>query len=86
MSVTLTPEVKQFLEKQVASGAYRDESEVLTETVRLLRDQQERFEKRLALLADLEQGIASLNAGRKTTTTATEILANMNSATCRATA
>lgn len=78
MSVTLTPEVKQFVEKQVASGAFRDESEVLTEAVRLLRDQQERVEKRLALLADLEQGLVSLDAGRGITTTATEILANMN--------
>jgi antitoxin ParD1/3/4 len=77
MSVTLTPEVQQFVQKQVASGAFRDESEVLTEAVRLLRDQQERVEKRLALLADLEQGIASLNAGRGITTSATEILANM---------
>ena len=78
MSVTLTQEVKQFVEKQVASGAFRDESEVLTEAVRLLRDQQERVEKRLALLADLEQGLVSLDAGRGITTTATEILANMN--------
>jgi putative addiction module CopG family antidote len=78
MSVTLTPEVRQFVDKQVASGAFRDESEVLTEAVRALRDRQERFEKRIALLADLQRGVASLQAGRGIRTTAKEILAEMN--------
>lgn len=75
MNLTLTPELQQFVDNQIASGAFRDQSEVLTEAVRVLRAQQERAEKRAALLADLEQGIQSLNQGRGVQTTASEILA-----------
>ena len=74
MTLTLTPEIQKYIELQIASGAYRDEEELLTEAVRALRAREERSERRAALVADLEQGIQSLEKGLGKETSAKEIL------------
>ena len=74
MTLTLTPEIQRYIEQQIASGAYRDECELLTEAVRALRAREERSERRAALVADLELGIQSLNQGKGKETTAKQIL------------
>jgi len=74
MTLTLTPEIQKYIELQIASGAYRDEGELLTEAVRALRAREERSERRAALVADLEQGIQSLEKGLGKETSAKQIL------------
>jgi len=74
MTLTLTPEIQKYIELQIASGAYRDEEELLTEAVRALRAREERSERRAALVADLEQGIQSLEKGLGKETSAKQIL------------
>ena len=56
METNLTPELAQFLTAAVASGKYRDESDVLKEAVRLLQRRDE-------LRAILEVGEKELDAG-----------------------
>ena len=75
MSLTFAPEIKLYIEHQIASGAYRDEGELLTEAIRALRAREERSERRAALVADLEQGIQSLDQGLSKMTSARQILA-----------
>ena len=50
MSVTFSTDLQQFIASQVASGAFRDQNELLAEAVRALRMRQEKAEKRVALL------------------------------------
>jgi putative addiction module CopG family antidote len=75
MPLTLAPEIKQYIDRQIASGAYRDEGELLTEAIRALRQREERGERRAALIDDLEQGIQSLDKGLGKPTSAKQILA-----------
>ena len=74
MSITLSPELQYFIDSQVAQGAFRDQNELIAEAVRLLRTRQETAEKRAALVADLEQGIRSLDQGLGEPTSAKTIL------------
>ena len=69
MNVSLTPELKQFVEKEVATGMYQTASEVVRAGLRRLREeQQSRALKTPATLADLEgdllKSAESLDAGR----------------------
>ncbi len=75
MNQTFTPEIQRYIESQIASGAYRNQDELLTEAVRVLRTRQERAERRAALIADLEQGIQSLDQGLGIEMTAKQLLA-----------
>ncbi len=75
MPLTLAPEIKQYMDLQIASGAYRDEGELVTEAIRALRQREERNERRAALMEDLEQGIQSLDQGLGQATSAKQILA-----------
>ena len=79
MSVTLSTDLQQFIASQVASGAFRDQNELLAEAVRALRMRQEKAEKRVALLNDLESGIQSLDRGLGEPTSAKQILAERRS-------
>ena len=75
MTLTLKPELQQYIANRVSMGAYRNEDEAIAEAVRALRDRDERAEKRAALIADLERGVESLDRGLGTQTSARDILA-----------
>jgi putative addiction module CopG family antidote len=55
----IEPHLSEFVEPQVASGRFRSPAEVVSEGLRLLREQ-ERL--RNALVADLQVGIDQLDA------------------------
>lgn len=59
MNVTLTPHLKEMVERKVASGLYADVSEVVREALRLMeaKDAGER------LRAEVERGFASIARG-----------------------
>lgn len=50
MNVSLTPEFAAFVDEAVASGDYVSASEVVREALRVLRDDKESEEAKLALL------------------------------------
>lgn len=77
MNLMLSPEIQQYIASQIAQGAYRDENELLTEAVQVLRLRHEKAEKRARLVADLELGIRSLDQGGGKATTAKQILADI---------
>ncbi|EGF93507.1 hypothetical UPF0156 family protein [Asticcacaulis biprosthecium C19] len=65
MNVSLTPELEDFVESRVRSGFYTSASEVVREALRLLAEQDVVKHKRLeALNAEIDKGLASLQAGR----------------------
>ncbi len=59
----IEPEFKEFVHREVASGKFRSERELVSEALRLL---QTRERKRDALIADLEVGIDQLDRGEGT--------------------
>ena len=63
MSVTLTPEQQRDVSEWIASGRYSSPEAVIGEALVALREKGEREARRTALLADLDQGLASLDAG-----------------------
>lgn len=63
MSVLLTPEQEQEVAERVASGRYPTGQAVIGEALAALREREELEAKRAALVADIEAGIASLDAG-----------------------
>ena len=65
VNVSITAELEDFIEQLVASGMYSSASEVVRAGLRLLRQQEELHEGRLAQLRDaLAQGTTDLDAGR----------------------
>ena len=66
MNVSLTPELERMVEAKVRSGSYASASEVVREGLRLLGRRDAREEAKLeALRADIQQGIDSAAAGRR---------------------
>jgi len=59
-NVAIPDELADYVEREVASGKYRSDGEVVAEGLRLL---QERERRRDALLADLQVGIDQLDHG-----------------------
>ena len=70
MNVSLTPELKKFVEKEVDSGLYQTASEVIRAGLRRLKEEREVRQMRLppATLEELEaqliQAVESLDAGK----------------------
>ena len=68
MNVSLTPELKDFVEQKVSSGLYKSESQVVREGLRLLVKSEAQPSFRVSsseeLLAKLQEGIDSLDAGK----------------------
>ena len=58
MSTTITPELEQIVQSLVATGDYRNEHEVLTEALELLR-------RRDVLRAEIQIGIEELDRGER---------------------
>jgi antitoxin ParD1/3/4 len=64
MNVSLTPELERRISQKVESGLYTTASEVVREGLRLLFEQDEAREQRLAKLrADIEFGLDQLDRG-----------------------
>ena len=64
MNVSLTPELEKIVQKKVASGMYNSASEVIREGLRLLAEQDELREVRLAeLRKKIDQGWESAQRG-----------------------
>jgi putative addiction module CopG family antidote len=62
MNVRLSPEHEALVREKIASGAYRDEAEVIGDALAALNQREE--ERRAALVAALEEGEADLREGR----------------------
>lgn len=60
MNVSLTPELEAFVEAAVKSGRYGSASEAVREGLRLLQEREAKF---LRLKKDIEDGLASGDAG-----------------------
>jgi Arc/MetJ-type ribon-helix-helix transcriptional regulator len=63
MTLTLTVEQEREVSERVASGRYPTGEAVIGEALAALREKEDREAGRAALLADLDQGLASLAAG-----------------------
>ena len=63
MNVSLTPKLEKLIQKKVQSGLYSSASEVVREALRVL-EQNDAYERKLReFRAELDRGIAELDAG-----------------------
>jgi antitoxin ParD1/3/4 len=60
MNLRLSPELEDLVREKVASGAYRDQEDVVAKALRLL----DVTDRRAALEAALDEGDADLREGR----------------------
>jgi antitoxin ParD1/3/4 len=64
MEITITPELEEYVASKVASGTYTSPSEVCEAALRLLEEQEEDREERLAAFnQELGHRMASLDRG-----------------------
>lgn len=64
MNVSLTPELEQLVAEKVESGRYTSASEVIREALRLLEEQDQLRQKRLAAVRQkIDRGLAQLDRG-----------------------
>jgi antitoxin ParD1/3/4 len=60
MNISLTPELEKFVHDKVASGRYHSASEVIREGLRLLEEQEQLREVKLAALREeIQKGLVS---------------------------
>ncbi len=65
MNVSLTPELNQFIAEKVAGGFYSSASEVIRESLRLLKQYDEVQKMKLQQLReDIREGLESLDRGK----------------------
>ena len=81
--LTFSPDVEQYVAGQLASGAFRSREELLTAALRNFRNRDEQAQKRVALIADLEAGRRSLDAGQGVVTNAAAILTSVRTNSAR---
>lgn len=60
MSITIPSELKQFVDREIASGKFRSHEEVVSEALRLLRNREEKLDR---LRSDIQLGIEQLESG-----------------------
>lgn len=64
MNVSLTPELEELISQKVQSGRYTSASEVIREALRLLEEQDQLRQKRLAEFGQkIDRGLAQLDRG-----------------------
>jgi antitoxin ParD1/3/4 len=56
VSVTLTPELEDLIQRKVDAGLYRDPETVLRQALRLLDEQDRRLQRLRAAIAEGEEG------------------------------
>jgi antitoxin ParD1/3/4 len=61
LSITLPPEMANFIRQKVTSGLYGSNSEIIREALRSMMDRERRFER---LDTAIAQGIGDAEAGR----------------------
>lgn len=71
MNVHLEKGWQEYIEQQIEAGRFETASDVVRDA---LKRQMDYFAKRDALLHDLQQGMASIQAGRVNTVTARDII------------
>lgn len=65
MNVSLTNQLESYVQQKVATGMYNSASEVIREALRLMAEKDsEQSLKLAALRADIQQGVASVEAGQ----------------------
>jgi len=76
MNVSLPKALAEFVEAEVASGAYSTASEVVRDGLRMLREERAVYEEKLAILRrEIQIGIDEVEAGNFSDRTVEEILA-----------
>jgi antitoxin ParD1/3/4 len=60
MATALPPDLLQFIERELASGKYRSEDDVICDALRLLREREQRIE---TLRAEIGPAIDQLDRG-----------------------
>lgn len=64
MTILLTPEIEQLIDKQLKSGRYQSASEVVLEGLRLLEVRDRNYQRRLAeLKQEIAIGIEAAESG-----------------------
>jgi antitoxin ParD1/3/4 len=64
MNVSLTPELEQLVAEKVESGRYTSASEVIREALRLLEEQDQLRQNRLAAVRQkIDRGLSQLDRG-----------------------
>jgi antitoxin ParD1/3/4 len=80
MNVSLPAELAQFVEQEVASGGYGTASEVVRESLRLLRREKAIQDEKLAMLRrEVGIGIEQARDGRLSTRSISEIAESLRS-------
>jgi antitoxin ParD1/3/4 len=65
MNISLTPELERLVDEKVKSGRYASASEVIREGLRLLEEQEEMKQHRLAEIREkIDRGLNQLNKGQ----------------------
>lgn len=65
MNVSLTPELEQLVAEKVESGRYTSASEVIREALRLLEEQDQLKQQRLAQVREkIDRGLRQLDEGQ----------------------
>lgn len=81
MNVSLSEEFVGFVNGAVASGEYASASEVVRDALRLLRREKAAYEEKLAILKrEIEIGLEDVRAGRLSTRSVMDILAEQERA------
>ena len=66
MNVSLTPELQAFVTKKVESGMYQTASEVVRESLRLMRERDDLYREKIeALRKEIAYGIEELDQGKR---------------------
>ena len=66
MNVSLTPELEKYVDDKVKSGMYISATEVVRESLRIMRSYEDLQQKRVAELNDsIETGMKQLQSGQK---------------------
>ncbi len=60
ISVSLPPDIEQFVHQAVAEGRYPNEQEVVTDAIRFLRDSKMRHQR---LRGEIEEALAEVDRG-----------------------
>ena len=63
MTIALTPEQRQLIEQQLATGSFTSQGEVIDEALNLLQRRSKLLQQ---LNADIQEGLGDLEAGRAT--------------------
>jgi antitoxin ParD1/3/4 len=78
MDISLPPELEEFVTKKVASGTYQTPSEVIRESLRLLRERDDLHQQKLEeLRREIAIGIEQADRGQVAPLNAQETLARV---------